>query len=1050
MGQRFRLRQHREQRHRYLLSPLSKPVQRAPIPAVLADGMGSVAVEEHIRYRSSQSVLSNPEKLYLSILQNTDDIVLITDNAGIFTFICPNISDMLGYAPAEVQAMGHIDRLLGLPLFAPEQLRQLGAIANIERLVEDKSGDRHTLLITVKRVEIQGGTVLYSCRDITDRYHPPVERQAVARAETSQEAISPQQSEERYRQLFNSSQDAILVHGIQPDGTLTHYLEANDVACQLLGYSREELLLQTPHHTNAPEMNSNVPAIVDVLLAQKHHLFEMVIQNKARQQIPIEINAHLFDLNGQLVVVSVLRDITRRRQLETELRQSEEHFRSLSACSPVGIFLTDPGGRCTYTNPRCQVICGFTADDDLEDGYAQFIHLDDREWVMADWSAHARSGLEWFRRHRLQVDADTVRWVSVRTVPVHSQEGVLTGHIGTIEDITEQWQTEEALRQQVERERLLGAIAQQISHSLNLDEILTTTVKEVRHLLQADRVMIYRIWSETDAYVTAEANAPDIDTVIEQPRSAAMVAEEMHQLYHQSRLSINNSDADQTPAFLGKTLQRLGVKSRVVVPILLQDAPRWGFIIVHHCRQVRQWQPWEISLLQQLATKVAIAIRQSELYKQVQRLNVDLERQVQTRTAQLQLAFEFEATLKRIADRVRDSLDENQILQTAVQELVLGLGVTCCNAALYDLDQGTSTVCYEYTTSVSPSQGHVAYMSDFPELYEQLISGQYFQFCSIHPSPVRGHVAMLACPILDDRGVLGDLWLINHKYYGFSEQDIRLVQQVANQCAIAIRQARLYQTAQAQVAELERLNQLKNDFLSTVSHELRTPVANMKMAIRMLHVAYQSSGMSETVVDRPTGPADKTMRYLTILQDECEREINLINDLLDLQRLEEEAQPKIIEAIDLQQWILAMVDPFRDRAEKRQQILSTALEAQLPLLMSDPNSLERIVAELLNNACKYTPPHGRIHLAVGYVAPLIYISVTNTGVEIPSQELPRIFDKFYRVPSSDPWKQGGTGLGLALVQKLTTYLKGTIRAESKGNQTSLTLWLPPDHTALPE
>jgi GAF domain. len=236
------------------------------------------------------------------------------------------------------------------------------------------------------------------------------------------------------------------------------------------------------------------------------------------------------------------------------------------------------------------------------------------------------------------------------------------------------------------------------------------------------------------------------------------------------------------------------------------------------------WQPWETHLITQLAGQLDLAIAQSELYQQVQRLNVDLERQIQARTAELRLASNFEATLKRITDKVRDSLDEDQILQTAVQELAIATEISCCNAALYDLEEGTSTVRYEYTTTVSPYQGRTAELAAFPEIYGPLLSGQSLQFCSLVPNPVRGRVSMLATPIMDDQGVLGDLWMINHAFYAFGEQDLRMAQQVANQCAIALRQARLFQAAQAQVRELEKLNQLKDDFLSTVSHELRTGI----------------------------------------------------------------------------------------------------------------------------------------------------------------------------------------------------------------------------------
>ncbi|NJO43200.1 MAG: GAF domain-containing sensor histidine kinase [Cyanobacteria bacterium CRU_2_1] len=459
----------------------------------------------------------------------------------------------------------------------------------------------------------------------------------------------------------------------------------------------------------------------------------------------------------------------------------------------------------------------------------------------------------------------------------------------------------------------------------------------------------------------------------------------------------------------------------------------WGILAAHQCSGIRRWELFEVDLLEQLATHLSIAIQQSELHLEVQRLNDDLENQVQARTAQLQLAYEFEATLKRITDRVRDSLDEDQILQAAVRELALVLKVSGCNASLYDLEQGTSTTCYEYTNSISPYQGRVSKFSAAQELYNQLLRGQYFQFCSLVPNPERGLVSMLACPILDDQGVIGDLWLIHHKYYAFNEQDIRLVQQITNQCAIAIRQARLYEASQTQVKELERLNQLKDDFLSTVSHELRTPLSNIKMALHMLRIA---------------STPEKHDRYMDILEAECSRETELINDLLDLQRLENDSYTITLEPLDLQNWLPEIIEPFISRAYDRQQRLEVDLPADIPVLMSDRKSLERILAELLNNACKYTSPDGMITLKVGYrndllvnALPIATFLVSNQASISPS-ELSRMFEKFYRIPKSDPWQQGGTGLGLALVKKLVETLRGNIEATSSSGWTMLKVELP--------
>lgn len=146
-------------------------------------------------------------------------------------------------------------------------------------------------------------------------------------------------------------------------------------------------------------------------------------------------------------------DTTEPKQTEETLRQSEERFRSLSACSPVGIFMADVEGRCTYTNSRCQIICGFTFEEALGEGYAKSIHPDDREWVFAEWMAFATAGREYYAEYRFQTKEGIVRWVHARTAPMLSDQGELIGHVGTIEDITvakyletERKQAAEALR----------------------------------------------------------------------------------------------------------------------------------------------------------------------------------------------------------------------------------------------------------------------------------------------------------------------------------------------------------------------------------------------------------------------------------------------------------------------------------------------------------------------------------------------------------------------------------------------------------------------------
>ncbi|NEU72939.1 PAS domain-containing sensor histidine kinase [Hassallia byssoidea VB512170] len=251
------------------------------------------------------------------------------------------------------------------------------------------------------------------------------------------------------------------------------------------------------------------------------------------------------------------------------------------------------------------------------------------------------------------------------------------------------------------------------------------------------------------------------------------------------------------------------------------------------------------------------------------------------------------------------------------------------------------------------------------------------------------------------------------------------------------------EAAQAQFDEIESLNRLKDEFLSTVSHELRTPLTNMKMAIQMLGISLKKEQNFLLEIDKPETERSKAARYFQILDNECDREINLINNFLDLQKLDNVAKPLVLETIQLQQWLCRVLQVFQARNRNiSQQELQINIAANLPPLTCDPFSLERILIELLTNACKFSPPEAQITLSAQLKSKQIQFQVINTGVEIPTTEIPLIFNKFYRIPSNDPWKQGGTGLGLALVQKLTLSLGGTIEVESQSNCTCFTILLP--------
>jgi signal transduction histidine kinase len=214
---------------------------------------------------------------------------------------------------------------------------------------------------------------------------------------------------------------------------------------------------------------------------------------------------------------------------------------------------------------------------------------------------------------------------------------------------------------------------------------------------------------------------------------------------------------------------------------------------------------------------------------------------------------------------------------------------------------------------------------------------------------------------------------------------------------------------------------------------------NMRMALKMFKISTSKDPAALAVLAN-----ERHSNYLQILESECEREIGLINNVLDLQKLETGNISLELQSIDLVDWLPTVVETFQCRARQQNMQLDLRLPATSAHLLTDEGSLQRIVSELLHNACKYTAEQQGIYCELEYPEvknqPL-YLLVGNQA-EISAADLPHIFDRFYRVPSADRHKQGGTGLGLSLVRSLVEQLHGQITVQSANGWTTFTVALP--------
>ena len=583
-------------------------------------------------------------------------------------------------------------------------------------------------------------------------------------------------------------------------------------------------------------------------------------------------------------------------------------------------------------------------------------------------------------------------------------------------------------------EELVAAIALRIRQSLDLEIILDRTVTEVREFLNTDRVLVYRFEPDLSGVIVVESANPAVQSVFGHKIKDPCFAERHLKRYKQGKVHvIEDIETAKLASCYSDVLKKFEVRANLVVPIVA-NKELWGLLISHHCHP-RHWQQREIKLLKQLSIQVGIAVQQAELYDWVKSSNSYLEQKVKQRTKELENSIKYETLIRKITEKVRDSLDEPQILQTVTQEIGRTLNVKRCKIEFYNSDRTTAKVAYEYTVEPPNCHGVTRKVANFPELYHQLLQKQSLQFVEsvLELDPLDIQATRLVCPIYDDRGAMGNLWLLRHKEEFFQESEIMLVEQISAQCAIAIRQARLYHEAQMQIRELGRLNVLKDDFLKTISHELRTPMSSIQLASETL----------EVLLEKEIGSQRSTTftKVLNIFRSACDRQNQLVNDLLTLCYIDAKKETLQMCWIDLSVWMPQIVEPFKKHIENQQQKLVIKIEDS-PQFRSDLSTIKRVLTELINNACKYTPSNETITVAAASSDNGIQLSVSNTGVEIPVLEQQRVFDKFYRIPHHDPWRFGGTGIGLALIKSSIELLDGKVKLESKEEKTVFKIYLP--------
>lgn len=269
-------------------------------------------------------------------------------------------------------------------------------------------------------------------------------------------------------------------------------------------------------------------------------------------------------------------------------------------------------------------------------------------------------------------------------------------------------------------------------------------------------------------------------------------------------------------------------------------------------------------------------------------------------------------------------------------------------------------------------------------------------------------------PIRSKGNILGTLTLFDQTPAALINQDLGLLAAIGNQIGVAVENIRLYE-------ETKKVDQLKSDFVSKVSHEFRTPLTSIK-------------GFIEILLSYDDISAEKEREFLQIINQESDRLIRLINDVLDLSKIEAGKIAWNIEPLDLAELIDTTVKATHSLVDSKKIDLRVETEVDLPPVQGDRDHLIQVLNNLLSNAIKFTEKGQVVVFAKRSNDREILTGVRDTGIGLPSNEANKIFNKFYQVARPEKGLPKGTGLGLAICREIINHLSGRIWCESRPGQ----------------
>ncbi|WP_442756246.1 PAS domain S-box protein [Methylocystis sp. JAN1] len=780
---------------------------------------------------------------------------------------------------------------------------------------------------------------------------------------------------------------------------------------------------------------------------------------------------------------AVAKETTGRKRADEALRESEARLEQALAAANAGVWEFVPATGAFTASARARTLHGLAPDAPMDyDRALAAVYAEDRPSVQAALAASIEKGAPFKVEYRALQPDGTLRWLS--SLAEARGEGADMRLLGLLHDIDERKRNEVALRESEERQAFLLTLTDALRQILDPGEIQAAACRLLGEYLGVNRVAYADIVG--DEFIVRQGYARGVDPFLVRMPIADLGAKLVDSYGRGETVAISNVFAEE--GFTEAELERFRTgQITALASVILSKQGRWVGTLCAHNAEPRAWRPLEIVLVREVAERIwssveraraLAALRESEFRLQLALSSGKIgiyEADVESREAiwdeRLRAFWGLPPDVpvnygvfmqgihpgdrSKVERAIGRALDPKGRRNVSFECRVMGLAdgverwVAATGAVFFEEDRAVRIV--GTAQDITARKRAEAERQKFVALAEQ--SGEFIGICSLDYEPLYINPAGAALvglergraphPRVADFFFPEDIDFVG-KFFervrrdGHGAAEIRFRHFATGEALwmsynlFVLRDDRNepigYATVSRDITERRRAedalrdaDRRKDEFLATLAHELRNPLAPIRNAVHVL-----------------LHGADATMRtgrdlaLLAMVERQTEHLIRLVDDLLEVSRITRgkiELKKQRVDLGDVLRHAIETAQPSIDRARHQ---LRVAMPAEPIEVEVDPVRLAQVFTNLLNNAAKYTEPAGDISVSAERRATEVVVTVRDSGVGIPAEMLPRIFDLFTQVDRTLGRAQGGLGIGLALVKNLLELHGGAVEAQSDG------------------